>query len=238
MSAKDIVCLAGCALLSAFCIQAAPPQQQSANPASVTTERALVDKYCVACHSDKLKTGGLSLQSADLTKVPAGAETWEKVIHKVRLGAMPPQGMPRPDAAAMDRFASWLENAIDTAAATHPNPGRATLHRLNRSEYANAIRDLLALEVDPATLLPPDDESYGFDNIADVLELRRRCWSATCRRRGISAVWRWAIPPSAPTPLPIAPSPIFRRTTTSKACRWARAAECLCATISRSMANT
>jgi mono/diheme cytochrome c family protein len=169
LSAKDIVSLASCALFSSLCMQAATPPQQPANPTSVGSERALVDQYCVACHSDKLKTGGLSLQSADMTNIPAGAETWEKVIHRVRLGAMPPQGMPRPDAAAMDRFASWLETSIDKASAAHPNPGRATLHRLNRTEYANAVRDLLALEMDSAPLLPADDESYGFDDIADVL---------------------------------------------------------------------
>jgi Protein of unknown function (DUF1592)/Protein of unknown function (DUF1588)/Protein of unknown function (DUF1585)/Protein of unknown function (DUF1587)/Protein of unknown function (DUF1595) len=136
------------------------------------------------CHSDKLKTGGLSLQSADMTNIPAGAETWEKVIHKVRLGAMPPQGMPRPDAATMDHFASWLETSIDKASAAHPNPGRATLHRLNRTEYANAIRDLLGLEVDPAPLLPADDESYGFDDIADVLRT-----SPSLLERYMSASW-------------------------------------------------
>ncbi len=184
MTAKDIVCLASCAIFSALCIQSAPPPQQAENAASVTNERALVDKYCVACHNDKLKTGGISLQSADMTNIPAGAETWEKVIHKVSLGAMPPQGMPRPDAATMDHFASWLEASIDKAAAAHPNPGRATLHRLNRTEYANAVRDVLGLEVDPAPLLPADDESYGFDDIADVLRT-----SPSLLERYMSASW-------------------------------------------------
>ena len=97
---------------------------------------------------------------------------------------MPPQGMPRPDAATMDRFATWLETSIDRAAAAHPNPGRATLHRLNRTEYANAIRDLLGLDVDPAPLLPADDESYGFDDIADVLRT-----SPSLLDRYMSASW-------------------------------------------------
>ncbi len=184
MFGKDIVCLATCSIVFSVCIQAAPPPQAASNPASVTSERALVDKYCVTCHSDKLKTGGLSLQSADLTNIPAGAETWEKVIHKVKLGAMPPQGMPRPDPATLDHFATWLETSIDRAAAANPNPGRATLHRLNRTEYADSVRDLLALDVDPAPLLPADDESYGFDDIADVLRT-----SPSLLERYMSASW-------------------------------------------------
>jgi Protein of unknown function (DUF1592)/Protein of unknown function (DUF1588)/Protein of unknown function (DUF1585)/Protein of unknown function (DUF1595)/Protein of unknown function (DUF1587)/Planctomycete cytochrome C len=174
---KDIVCLVAFGAVISTCIQAAPPP-------SVTNERALVDKYCVTCHSDKLKTGGLSLESADMTNIPAGAETWEKVIHKVSLGAMPPQGMPRPDQATLSSFTSWLETSIDHAAATNPNPGRATLHRLNRTEYANAVHDLLALDIDPAPLLPADDESYGFDDIADVLRT-----SPSLLERYMSASW-------------------------------------------------
>jgi hypothetical protein len=186
MTRKRILCLIACSVAVSTCMQASPPPQQqaSASSASVTDHRALVDKYCVGCHSDKLKTGGLSLQSADLTNVPAGAETWEKVIHKLRLGAMPPQGMPRPDKAALDSFATSLENSIDRAAASQPNPGRATLHRLNRTEYANAVRDVLGLEVDPAPLLPADDESYGFDDIADVLKT-----SPSLLERYMSASW-------------------------------------------------
>src|SRR5262249_55900555 len=134
-------------------------------------QKALVDKYCVTCHSERLHTGGLSLQDANLTDVPKGAETWEKVIRKVRVGAMPPQGMPRPDKAALDGLASFLETSIDHAAAVKPNPGHATMHRLNRAEYANAVRDVLSLDVDTTALLPPDDESSGFDNIADVLRV-------------------------------------------------------------------
>jgi hypothetical protein len=131
--------------------------------------RAFLDKYCVTCHNEKTKTGGLILNNLDLTNIPANADIWEKVIRKVRVGMMPPQGLPRPDAATRDALVSSLQTTLDRAAAAHPNPGRPLVHRLNRTEYANAIRDLLALEVDAASLLPPDDSGYGFDNIADVL---------------------------------------------------------------------
>jgi hypothetical protein len=122
--------------------------------------------YCETCHNDRLKTSGLSLQGLS---IDGNAETWEKVIRKVRAGMMPPAGAKRPDRAALDAFAGSIEAAIDRAAAANPNPGRAPLHRMNRVEYENAIRDLLALDVDSSTLLPADDSSHGFDNIADVL---------------------------------------------------------------------
>jgi hypothetical protein len=122
--------------------------------------------YCETCHNDRLKTGGLSLQGLP---IDGNAETWEKVIRKVRAGMMPPAGAKRPERVALDAFAGSIETAIDRAAAANPNPGRAPLHRMNRVEYENAIRDLLALEVDSSTLLPADDSSHGFDNIADVL---------------------------------------------------------------------
>ena len=121
LSGKDIVCLASFAVFISTCIQAAPqPQQPSAAP-TPTAERALIDKYCVTCHSDKLKTGGISLQSVDMTNIPAGAETWEKVIHKLSLGAMPPQGMPRPDQTSINSLVSWLTTSLDRAAATNPS---------------------------------------------------------------------------------------------------------------------
>jgi hypothetical protein len=112
----------------------------------------------------------------DLARLGAGAEpwekeTWEKVVRKLRAGMMPPQGMPRPDQATLESFASGLETALEREATARPNPGRASLHRLNRTEYANAVRDLLDLEIDVTELLPADDESYGFDNIADVLKV-------------------------------------------------------------------
>ncbi len=140
---------------------------QQTGPA--TQERAMLDKYCVTCHNQRLKTGGLALDNLNLDKVADNAETWEKVLRKLHGGMMPPQGMPRPDGATVDQFTGWLETSLDRAAAAHPEPGRSTLHRLNRTEYGNAIHDLLDLDIDPAAFLPADDEANGFDNIADVL---------------------------------------------------------------------
>ncbi len=136
---------------------------------AASSQRALLDKYCVVCHNDRAKTGGLTLQKIDVANIPANAETWEMVIRKLRVGAMPPSGMPKPSPTEISGLLSTLETSLDKAYAANPNPGHATLHRLNRTEYANSVRDLLALDVDASTLLPPDDESYGFDNNADVL---------------------------------------------------------------------
>ena len=142
---------------------------------TVAPHAALLNQYCVTCHNEGLRSRGtvpLELQTVDLTTVPAEAELWEKVIRKLRTGSMPPSGRPRPDRAAADSFATWLETEIDRVAAEHPNPGRTEpLHRLNRTEYQNAIRDLLALDIDAAMLVPADDQSYGFDNIAGVLKV-------------------------------------------------------------------
>jgi hypothetical protein len=129
--------------------------------------REVLDKYCVTCHNQRLKTAGLTLDNMDLAKVSAQAEVWEKVARKLRSGTMPPAGLPRPDAATYTSLAGWLEGQIDQASA--PYAGRPILHRLNRSEYANAIRDLLALDIDAPSLLPPDDSAFGFDNISDAL---------------------------------------------------------------------
>ena len=127
-----------------------------------------LQKYCVSCHNQRTNTAGLALDTVDLTDIPADAQVWEKVIRKVRAGMMPPVGMPRPDQATLDALVTHLETTIDRAAAAAPTLRRPALHRLNRAEYANAVRDLLALDVDVTALLPPDEEAYGFDNIADV----------------------------------------------------------------------
>jgi len=167
------------AILSAVpgAVDAAGPQQDSADARSstISSHAALLEQYCITCHTERLRSRGtvpLELQTVDLATVPAEAELWEKVIRKLRTGSMPPSGRPRPDSAAAEGFATWLETEIDRAAAAHPNPGRTEpLHRLNRTEYQNAIRDLLALDIDAAKLVPADDQSYGFDNIAGVLKV-------------------------------------------------------------------
>ena len=142
-----------------------------AGAAPAPDPRAFLDRYCVACHNERLRTAGLLLDASDVGQVGAGAETWEKVVRKLRSGAMPPPGRRRPEPAALDAFVTWLETELDREAAAHPNPGRVADHRLNRFEYGNAIRDLLALEIDAAALLPADESDHGFDNIAEVLSM-------------------------------------------------------------------
>jgi cytochrome c551/c552 len=139
--------------------------------ASGQTSPSLVNQYCSGCHNNEVKSGGMTLSQLDLAHPDKNAELAEKVIHKLRAGMMPPPGMPRPDATALKSLTTSLETAVDQAAAAHPNPGRPPLHRLNRTEYANSIRDLLAVDVDAASLLPADDMSHGFDNMADVLNM-------------------------------------------------------------------
>ena len=131
--------------------------------------KAVVDKYCTGCHSERTKAGDLVLSNIDFSKPAEHAQALEKVVRKLGTGAMPPVGAPRPDKATYDGVIAALESDLDHEAATRPNPGRALLRRLNRTEYANAIRDLLDLDVNVSALLPVDNSSYGFDNIADVL---------------------------------------------------------------------
>ncbi len=131
---------------------------------------SLVRTYCITCHSDRLKTGGLSLQGLDPANVPEHADVWEKVARKLRSGEMPPSTVrSRPDPRDAAALVAHVESTLDRAAAAHPNPGRAPVHRLNRAEYSNAVRDLLAVDVRPGEWLPVDDSGYGFDNIAAVL---------------------------------------------------------------------
>jgi Protein of unknown function (DUF1592)/Protein of unknown function (DUF1588)/Protein of unknown function (DUF1585)/Protein of unknown function (DUF1587)/Protein of unknown function (DUF1595)/Planctomycete cytochrome C len=136
---------------------------------SSSSSRDVVDTYCVTCHNQRLKTAGLSLEALDVAKVSESAAVWEKVVRKLETRTMPPQGARHPDESSYRRLTAWLEQELDRSAIASPDPGRPMLHRLNRAEYANAIRDLLATDIDPASLLPPDDSAYGFDNISDVL---------------------------------------------------------------------
>jgi hypothetical protein len=144
----------------------ARPLREQAAPVA-----ALVDTYCISCHSDRFKAGGLLLEEVGRHPVGSNAVIWEKVVRKLRTGAMPPAGMPRPDAATVATTVSVLERALDEAAARRPVPGRPVVHRLNRTEYGNAIRDLLALDVDARDLLPGDSSDQGFDNLADALSV-------------------------------------------------------------------
>ena len=142
----------------------------SAGQAAEPSPHPVLQRYCFTCHNERLRTGGLALDVLDMTQVGEDADVWEAVIRKLRTGAMPPVGRPRPDHATYDTVVAWLETELDRAALASPDPGRPTLHRLNRTEYRNAVRDLLAVDIDPA-LLPADNAAYGFDNNADALTL-------------------------------------------------------------------
>ena len=150
-----------------------PVQSQPAAAPSAADLQKVVNQYCLGCHNSRATTSatvsGVILDKADLARVGDSAAVWEKVIKKLHAGAMPPVGVPRPDAATQTALISYLETSLDRRAATHPNPGRHLPHRLNRAEYQNSIRDLLALDVDASSLLPPDDSVDGFDNNADSL---------------------------------------------------------------------
>ena len=157
--------------LGALCVPflfSQSPQEKDAE-----SHAALMGKYCLTCHNNRLKTGGMTLESLDLRHPAAGndaaLETWEKVVRKVRVGMMPPQGAPAPTEAERGALVAWVEGELDHAAAERPHPGSVGVHRMNRAEYANAIRDLLDLKIDAASLLPPDDSTFGFDNIAETL---------------------------------------------------------------------
>ena len=181
------VFVAGCATLTALAIRPAPvvSAQVPVTPATPAAHAAVLTQYCVTCHNERAKTGGLALDPAGLANVPAKADVWEKVVRKVRAGMMPPPGSPRPDAAALDRLVTHLETTIDAAALKAPALRRAAMHRLNRAEYANAIRDLFGLQLDVSTLLPPDEEAYGFDNNALVLNI-----PPALMERYLSAAWK------------------------------------------------
>ena len=196
---RVIAAAIGTALICATAGAGQPAAGQTGAPHD--SHRQLLDRYCVACHNDRLETGGLSLQSMDMANVAGDAAVWERVVSKLRAGAMPPQPRPRPAPAAYDGFRAWLETELDRAAAADLRPGRTeALHRLSRAEYRNVVRDLLDLDVDVSDLLPADDTSYGFDNIAGVLGV-----SPTLMERYLAAarkISRLAV--GSPVPSPIA----------------------------------
>ena len=173
---------------------------QASDVGSAGSARVLLDTYCVTCHNQGMNTAGLTLDTMDVTNVSAAAAAWEKVVRKLRAGVMPPASRPGPGGSSRDAFVSWLEMELDRAAEITPNPGRTeTFHRLNRVEYRNAIRDLLAVDIDVSSLLPADDASYGFDNIAGVLKL-----SQSLLERYLSAartISRAAVGSPPPAPL-------------------------------------
>src|SRR5262249_50069141 len=143
-----------------FCFTDGSPHAQSGQSSTSlpsTDGRQLVNRYCITCHNERMKTGNLVLEHVDFEHVGGNADVLEKVVLQLRTGQMPPPGAPRPEKAATDAFTASLEPALDTAATAAPNPGRPIVHRLNRTEYANAIRDLLALDIDGRSLLPADD---------------------------------------------------------------------------------
>ena len=159
---------------------------QAGESAAASPQRALLDRYCVTCHNERVVAGagagmmaeqlrlvGLALDSADVDDVAAAPELWEKVVRKLRVGAMPPQPRPRPDRETYDGFRRWLEDELDRVAEARPNPGRTqAFHRLNQAEYRNVVRDLLDLEIDVDALIPADaPDRNGFDNIATSLSL-------------------------------------------------------------------
>ncbi len=169
--------LLAAALAAAGAAAAAEPQAAAASrvasaaAAAEGPSRALLDRYCVTCHNERLRTGGLMLDNVDLGRIDAHAEVLEKVVRKLRAGQMPPPGRPQPDGSSVEAFTVSLESALDRLAAAAPNPGRVASRRLNRVEYVNAVEDLLALRVDGAELLPGDMSGLGFDNNADALAM-------------------------------------------------------------------
>ncbi len=169
--------LIGLALATAAC--------QPSGEERAAAAKSVIDGYCTDCHNDAERTGELTLERLALTDVGAHAEVWETVVRKLRGRMMPPAGEPLPEAEATDELVAYLEQQLDAAAAANPNPGSKSLHRLNRTEYGNAIRDLLALDIDATAYLPNDSEAYGFDNIADVLGT-----DPSLMDRYLSAAWK------------------------------------------------
>jgi mono/diheme cytochrome c family protein len=192
----------GIALAVAALLPAAAQQSQNSASADPAAHRTTLQLYCIGCHSGPTPFAGLNLEPLDFAKLEDHGAIWEKMIRKLRDRQMPPAGMPKPDDATMQALINYIETGRDRLAEVKPNPGRTTLHRMNRTEYANAIRDLLALEIDVADLLPADDIGYGFDNIGDVLSvspLLLERYLATAGRISRAAVGDTSMPVSYQT---------------------------------------
>jgi len=175
----------------------ASPVSKVASVSSSAAQRALLDQYCVTCHNDKTTRANLTLENLDLNTAGDHPALWEKVVRKLRAGLMPPPGVKRPPLVEYEGLRTWLETEIDRKAATRPNPGSIILHRLNRTEYANVIRDLLDLEIDATTLLPPDDSARGFDNSAGSLTISPtllEAYATAAARIARMAVGYWRSP--------------------------------------------
>ena len=233
--------LRGSLFALALLVAWAPPatgQDVGATSAEDATQ-ALVKQYCVGCHNDRLKRGDLVLSGLDPARPTADAATWEKVARKVRAGMMPPAGAKRPDKPQLEAFASGLEAAIDRAAAAAPNPGRPALHRLNRVEYSNSVRDLLGFEIDAASLLPPDDMSHGFDNVAASLTLSPTLMESYIAAANVITRLATGDPDvSARVATYRVPQTVNRRTITSTVRRSARAAALPCGISFQPTAST
>jgi mono/diheme cytochrome c family protein len=192
--------LAVTALVVVFAATPSTAQRGPAAAPAASEQRALLDQYCVTCHNDRLKTSNLSLEKLDLSTAGDHGELWERVIRKLRAGVMPPPGVRRPPLSEYEALRDWLEAEIDRRAAGHINPGSVVLHRLNRTEYANVIRDLLDLETDVTTLLPPDDSARGFDNVAGSLTISPtllEAYTTAATRVARMAVGFWKTPTEA-----------------------------------------
>ena len=187
---------------------AAPAAAKSAAVGSVAavplvteaSARKLLDQYCVGCHNDRTKASNFSLEKADLAKAGEHPEIWERVIRKMRAGMMPPPGLPRPSLVSYERTRDWFETQMDRAGAARPSAGSVVLHRLNRTEYTNAVRDLLDLEIDAAALLPSDDSARGFDNVAGSLTISPtllEAYTSAAARIARMAVGFWKSPTEA-----------------------------------------
>ena len=164
--------------------QSAAAARQSSGGMPASGRQELVNQYCVGCHSDRTRSGGFAFSTLDLANPGRNSDLAEKVILKLRTGMMPPGGAPRPSDENVKAFASALEREVDRVAGVRPNPGRPLLHRLNRTEYHNSVRDLLGIDLGRASLLPPDDASQGFDNIAAVLSTSPTLMEAYVRAAG------------------------------------------------------